>query len=177
MTVTSYQILEDSQQADGSRHIAFEFVFHTAERIIKRFLASSGYDANAGLIAMISNVEQQVIDNEDQNILGLVEQDKADPVTAIPVHPETLSDALRQRRWLRKLVRWAMINRDIKWIRKVLYPVWYEFKFNQSLTINQIANYLGITVAQANKFNDRLTAYHNALAFIDGDDGLTEEVE
>ncbi|KKK84768.1 hypothetical protein LCGC14_2780010 [marine sediment metagenome] len=70
-----------------------------------------------------------------------------------------------------------MVNREIKWVRKVLYPVWYEFKFVQTYTPAQIQSILDITPAQYTKFDDRLTEYHNSLAFIDGDDTLVEEIE
>ena len=162
MTITASEKIEDQEQADGSRHIAFRFTFHNGLVVDKRFLAASGYDDSAGLTAMEPIVEQQVADNEDEQLLADVENG-ADPVTAIPIHPETDSDTVRQKRWLRKLVRWAMVNREIKWVRLVMYPVWYEFKFVQTYNAAQIQSILDITVAQYDKFNDRLTAFHNSL--------------
>lgn len=168
--------IEDQEQADGSRHIGFRFTFHNGLVIDKRFLAASDYNDAVGILDMIPLVEQQVADNEDEQIFANVENG-ADPVTAIPIHPETDTNQNRQKRWLRKLIRWAMVNREIKWVRLVLYPVWYEFKFNLSYTPAQIQNILDITPAQYNKFNDRLTAIHNNLSDIDADDSYVGEIE
>ena len=70
MTITASEKIEDQEQADGSRHIAFRFTFHNGLVVDKRFLAASGYDDSAGLTAMEPIVEQQVADNEDEQLLA-----------------------------------------------------------------------------------------------------------
>lgn len=161
MTIINADLIEDHEQADGSRHIWFRFTFHNGLIIDKRPHVASGWDEVAGLAAMIPVVEQEVIDNEDRQMLADVEQGNANPVTVIPIHPEAETDTNRQKRWLRKLVRWTMRNRDKDSVYIALYPVWYEFKFVQAYSIAQIASILDLTIAQVNKFNQRLQLYHD----------------
>lgn len=177
MTITLSEKIEDSTQADGSRHIAFCFAFHNGLEIIKRMLRPYGWDDETALSDMIPIVEQEVIDNEDNGLIGQVESNLIDPVTAEPVHPETDAATVRIRRFHRKLIRYAMRHRDIKAVRWMLYPIWYELKFNLSYNMSQIASYLDITIAQANKINDRMQAFHDSLSMIDGDDGYLEDID
>jgi len=177
MAVTLSEKIEDSTQADGSRHIAFRFVFHNGFEVVKRMFAHSGWNDSIGLSNMIPIVEQEIIDNEDRNLIIKSESGEIDPVTAQPEHPETDTAAIRARRFHRKLIRYAMRHREIKAVRWMLYPIWYELKFNLSYNISQISNYLDITIAQANKINDRMQAFHDFINVIDSDDAFVEEIE
>ena len=73
MTITASEKIEDREQADGSRAVAFKFTFHAGLEIYKRFLAAHDHDASAGIASMVPIVEQQVIDDEDEQLLADVE--------------------------------------------------------------------------------------------------------
>lgn len=176
-TVTSSEVVEDHAQTDGLRFIAFKFTFHTSEIVIKRFRADSSYNTTTGLSEMETVVESEMIDREIDQMIAGVEQGSVNQVTDIPVHPETDSASVRQKRFLRKLVRWAMKTDEIKLAYALCYPIWYEFKFNQSYTATQIQNILDLTVAQYNKINDRLTAFHNDKTLIDNDDSYVGDLD
>jgi hypothetical protein len=173
MSISASEVVENKVQADGSRQIGFRYTFHTGEVVDRRFLAPSDYNATTGISDMASDVEQYMIDREDENLIST----STDPVNDIPVHPETDTPTQRQRRWLRKLIRFAMRNREKEIVYRLLYPIWYEFKFNLSYTPTQIQNYFDITVAQYTTFNDRLTLYHNHKDLMDLDESYIEEMD
>jgi hypothetical protein len=178
MGIVSSQIIEDKTQADGTRHVRFQHEFHTGEVVVRpQFIASSGYDANAGLAADATVTEQLMIDNEDENFLGQVESEVLAAIDAQPVHPDTDTAADRQKRLRRKLARWAARHEDLKWVRRVFYPIWYWLKFDSGFNAPQIRNYLNISTAQFTKINNRFQAIHDNLAMIDADDSYLEDID
>lgn len=177
MTITLSEKIQDHAQRSGERKIRYRFTFHTGEIIETFQMVPSDYDASAGMTAMATKIEADMIEAEDGNLIAGVESGTVDSVTAIPVHPETETSANRQKRWLRKLIRWAMREDDIKLVKRMLYPIWYQFKFVEFYTPAQIQNILDITPEQYTKFNTRLTAYHNNLDLIDNDSDYVEEIE
>ncbi len=177
MSVISSEIIEDSVQADGRRFVGFEFTFHTAEKIIRRFMVEAAYDKNAGLSAMIPSIEVYKIEEEDAELIGQIEQSTLLALDVIPIHPETETESNRKRRIRRKILRKIMKERDIKLARSVLYPIWYWLKYESGYTAQQIANYLDISLAVLQKVNSRFQAIHDNLAMLDDDDSYVGEVE
>ncbi|KKK89395.1 hypothetical protein LCGC14_1746050 [marine sediment metagenome] len=58
MSITSTEILEDSPQADGTRHIGVRFNFHNGQEVIRRFWADSSFDTVTDVAAMESGIEE-----------------------------------------------------------------------------------------------------------------------
>ena len=174
MSVTGYTVVQDPPETDGSgqRIVVYVYEFHNGEfrqRTYRR--PATGFDYDTEAANLIPAVEQGIIDEE---VDGLVEHysfedAQGDPVTEQPVHPETDSGLVRRRRFHRKLIRKLNRLTDMKLVRAIVYPIWYWLKFESGYTAQQIADYLGVSVAQLSVFDARLQAYHDNLAFIDGE--------
>ncbi len=177
MTITSQEIIEDREQADGSRHIAFRFTFHNRLIIDKRFLAASDYNAETGKMDMVPFVEQQVIDNEINNLIAAAEQNGTDILDAEPVHPETDTLANRKKMLVKRALRYIANERDVKLARLIFYKAWNYLANQSAWTPSQIAEYLGISIGVLSRINDRFQWIHDNLAGIDADDGFVGEVE
>jgi len=177
MSVTAFEKIEDSEQADGSRHIAFRFVFHTGEIIIKRFLAASTYDEMAGLSEMVPIVEQQMIDNECSNLIGIAETGGTDVFDASPVHPETITLANRKKNFAKKALRYIVNNKDIKLARTIFLKTWDYLANESGWTGAQIAGYLGISLITLQRINSRFQWIRDNLTGIDADDSYVGDVD
>ncbi|KKN01163.1 hypothetical protein LCGC14_1130520 [marine sediment metagenome] len=58
MSITSTEILEDSPQVDGTRHIGVKFNFHNGQEVIRRFWADSSFDTVTDVAAMEMTIEE-----------------------------------------------------------------------------------------------------------------------
>ena len=177
MSITSTEILEDSTQADNSRHIGVKFIFHNGQEIIRRFWANQAFNIVDDVNAMKPDIESYMEQEEDSELMAQIEKGNIEPMDAAPVHPETDTAANRKKRFVRKLVRLMMQNRDMKFVRKMFYPIWYLLKYDSGYNANQIANYFNTTVGKLNVINNRFQAIHDNLTMLDADDGFIEEVD
>jgi len=80
MSITSTEIIEDSEQADGSRHIGVRFISHTGKEVIRRFWADKAFDTGKDVAAMIPAIETYMAQEEVQEVVGLIEQGKPMPI-------------------------------------------------------------------------------------------------
>ncbi len=177
MSITSTEIIEDSIQVDNSRHIGVKFIFHNGDEVVRRFWAASGFNIVDDVNDMIPGIETYQEQEEDENLMAQIEKGNLAPLDAQSVHPETETAANRKKRFVRKLVRLMMQNRDMKMVRKMFYPIWYWLKFDSGYNANQIANYFNTTVGKLNVINNRLQAIHDNLTMLDADDGFIGEVD
>ncbi len=177
MSITSTEILEDSPQADGVRHVGVKFIFHNGDEIIRRFWAAIEFNIVDDVNAMKPDIEAYQEQQEDENLMAQIEQDKLAPMDAAPVHPETETAANRKKRFIRRLLRALASERDMKRARKMFYPIWYYLKYESGYTGTQIADYLGISLAKLAVVNSRFQAIHDNLSILDADDGFIEGVD
>ena len=170
MPITSQQVLSDETQADGRRWVIYQYTFDTAEVILHGpRLVPAGLDADAELLALIPRVEQDVESAEDSGYLGQVESgDIADPTTITPAHPSTDTAGDRQKRFRRKLLRYAFQLDNPKRVKAMLLVV-YQWVKAQGWTVTQVANYLGISEAKVAAMNQRMQAIEDNAAFLDAD--------
>jgi hypothetical protein len=177
MSITSTEILEDSAQADGSRHIGVKFNFHNGQEVVRRFWVDSLFDTVTDIAAMEPGIEAYMIEQDDEEVMAQIEKGNIAPLSAQPVHPETISANDRKKRLVRKLLRKMMQERDMKLVRKMLYPIWKWLKYDSGFTATQIANYFNISLAKLGTINSRFQAIHDNLTMIDADDGYLGEVD
>ncbi len=177
MSITSTEILEDSAQADGTRHIGVRFNFHTGQEVIRRFWADSSFNTVTDVAAMEAGIEAYMIEQDDGEVMAQIEKGNVAPLDAQPVHPETETTANRKKRMIRKLLRKMATEPDMKLVRKMLYPIWYWLKYDSGYTATQIANYFNISLAKLGTINSRFQAIHDNLSMIDADDGYLGEVD
>jgi len=177
LSITSTEILEDSPQADGVRHIGVKFIFHNGQEVIRRFWADQAFNIVTDVNAMIPNIEAYMEQEEDSELVAQIEKGNLAPMDAAPIHPETDTAANRKKRFFRKLLRVMATERDMKQVRKLFYPVWYYLAYDSGYTGTQIANYLNIPIGKLAMLNSRYQAIHDNLAMLDADDGFIEEVD
>ena len=177
MTIVDSQILEDIKQAHDQRYVWEKHTDHLDGEYFYFYAVGLGVDVNALMTSRVPAVEQAIVDDEIEELRGLVENGAIAAMDANPVHPETDTLAIRKRTFFRRLLKYIANNRDLKLARLIFYPVWYYLKFESTYTTQQIADYLNITLTQLQKINDRFQAIHDNLAFIDADDGYLGEVE
>ena len=79
MAITSIEILEDSPQADGNRHIGVRFISHTGQEVIRRFWADKNFDKEKDVDAMIPNIETYMANEEAYEVCGKIEDGEAMP--------------------------------------------------------------------------------------------------
>ncbi len=177
MTITSTEILEDSPQADGVRHVGVKFIFHNGDEVVRRFWANSGFNIVDDVNDMIPGIETYWEQQEDENLMAQIEQDNLAPMDAAPVHPEIDTPAKRKKRFIRRLLRALASERDMKRVRKMFYPVWYYLAYESGYTGQQIADYLNISIGKLSIINNRFQAIHDNLTMLDADDSFIEEVD
>ena len=177
MSITLTEILEDSPQADGTRHIGVKFNFHNGQEVIRRFWADSSFDTVTDIVAMEPDIEAYMIEQDDEEVIAQIEKGNVAPLSAQSVHPETMTAANRKKRMVRKLLRRMATERDMKLVRKMFYPIWYWLKYDSGYTATQIANYFNISLAKLGTINARFQAIHDNLFMIDADDGYLGEVD
>lgn len=174
MSVVNHWVVQDPPETDGSgqRIVTYVYEFHNGDFRQRSFRRpAEGFDYDTEADGLVASVEQGIIDEE---VDGYVEfysttEKNLNPIDVLPIHPETDSDLVRQRRFRRRLLRRWLGEVDIKKIRRLIYPIWYWLKFESGYTPQQIADYLGVTLGQLSAFDTRLQAYHDHLSFIDGE--------
>ncbi len=177
MSITSTEILEDSPQADGVRHVGVKFIFHNGDEVVRRFWANPTFNIVDDVNDMIPGIETYQEQQEDENLMAQIEQDNLAPMDAVPVHPETDTAANRKKRFIKRLLQKLATNRDIKLVRKMFYPIWYFLKYDSGYTGTQIADYLNISIGKLATVNSRFQAIHDNLTMLDADDGYLGEVD
>ena len=177
MSITSTEILEDSAQADGVRHIGVRFNFHNGQEVIRRFWADASFNTTTDVAAMEPGIEAYMIEQDDEETMAQIEKGNVAPLSAQPVHPETMTANDRKKRLVRKLLRRVATERDMKLARKMLYPIWEWLKYDSGYTVTQIANYFNISLAKLGIINNRFQAIHDNLAMLDADNGYLGEVD
>jgi len=164
MPIISSEITEDSPQADGRRFVGFKFVFHTGQEVIRRFMVASDYDKNVGISAMMPLVEIYMVKEEEQKIVGEVEAG-LNPMD-IAVNHTTVQEAHR------KLIKWIMNHKAdiaVKMIPLVQY-------LRITYTAQQIATYLGLTLATVIKINSRFLELESLQPLLDTDNTYIGEI-
>ncbi len=78
MAITSTEILEDSPQADGVRHIGVKFISHTGKEVIRRFWADKNFNINTGITAAIPDIEIYMAEQEVEEACAKIE--KGEPI-------------------------------------------------------------------------------------------------
>jgi len=164
MAIASSEIIEDSPQADGRRFIGFKFVFHTGQEVIRCFLAAADYDKNAGLIEMIPLIEAYMIKEEEQKVLGEVEAG-LNPMD-ITVSHTTIQKSHR------KLIRWIMKHPANMAVKLIPLIQWLRVTY----TAQQIATYLGLTLATVIKINSRFLELESLQPLLDADNTYIGEI-
>lgn len=177
MSITSTEIIEDSPQVDGTRHIGFKFTFHTGEEVIRRFLAPVDYDENAGILALKPEIETYIIEQEDDELVGLIMKGGLSASKVIPVHPETDSDDVRKKRLQRKILRRAMEEEDIKVARRLFHTIWNKEKNIDRKSDKEMMDYFDIKSEDLNIVNSRFQNIHDNLAKQDLDSTYVKEIE
>ena len=179
MSIVSNFVVQDPPETDGSgqRIVTYVYEFHNGDfkqRSLRR--PATGFDYEAEATGLIPDIEQAMIDGEVDELVERYSdiEAKGNPVTEQPVHPETDSDLVRRRRFHRKLIRRLIRFTDIKLLRVILYPIWYWLKNESGYNPSQIANYLNVTLGQLTTFDDRMQAYDDSLAFIDGEAAIED---
>jgi hypothetical protein len=175
MGVVSTNFVEGGEQSIGPwRYVWGEYTLHTGEtRSIQRRvpMATSLAEFTAQIVP---EIEAGLPDDEDFRLLSdfenLTGDDDAPDVMAVtPDHPDTDSEAIRVRRFRRKVLRLIYRSGDIKLVRKVLLPLYQWLRDTSGFTPAQIADYLGITLGQLSAVQTRMEAIEANVAFIDGD--------
>lgn len=174
MSIVSHFVKLDPPERDGSgeRYATYVYEFHNGEFLQRTYRRpASGFDYEAEADSLVAEFEQRMIDDEVARLVEYfsVTEKLTDPLVILPVHPETDSDLIRQRRFRRKLLKRWIRETDIKKVRRVVYPIWYWLKFTSGYTAQQIADYLGVSLGVLSAFDDRFQAYHDNLAFIDAE--------
>ena len=102
MAITTTEILEDSEQADSSRHVGVKFISYTGKEVIRRFWANESFDTDKDVAAMIPDIETYMAKEEAQEVVGLIMQGKpmptlnfttAEQVKVLAVEQESLKTA------------------------------------------------------------------------------------
>jgi len=73
MPITSSQIIEDSQQADGRRWVTEEHTAGTGKTYKVTYLAEATTDINTVMAARVAGMNQSLIDTEISKYLGRIE--------------------------------------------------------------------------------------------------------
>lgn len=177
MSIIISQIVSNALQSHGERYIREVHTDHLGIEHHFTYAAPVGVDVNAIMVNRVPSIEQSLIDSEIENWIGEVENGNIAPLDVSPEHPETDTMTIKKRRFVRRLIRYAMVHNNLKTIRKIMYPVWYYLKFDSGFTAQQIANYLNISLSKLSNINIRFQAIHDNLAFIDTDNEMIEEVD
>lgn len=166
MAITSSQIIEDQVQKDGRRSIRERHTDHLDTAHFVQYIAESGMDVNAIMIARVPSLNTMLIENEEQKLISKFEEEHSDPTLY------TFNHTTKQV-FLRRLVRYLMKHPDVK-IIVAIKPVidWLKATY----TATQIATYLGITTTVLGRINTRLDAIFAIADTLDADDTRMEEI-
>lgn len=74
MPVTSSEIIEDSKQADGRRWITEKHFTSTGQDRLITYLAEAKADAKSIMLKRVSNIDQQLIDQEISQYINKIEK-------------------------------------------------------------------------------------------------------
>ncbi len=177
MSIISSQIVENALQAHGERYVREIHTDHLGKEHHFTYAAQGNADVNVIMVNRVPSIEQMLIDSEIENWIDKVENDNIAALDVSPQHPETDTAIIKKRRFARRLIRYAATHKELKVIRKTMYPIWYYLKFDSGYTVQQIANYLNISLSKLSNINARFQAIHDNLAFIDADDAMIGEVD
>ena len=153
MAIVSHQTIEDSAQADGRRHLRYEFIDHLGETYIHGpITVASDFDADADRITKVSKMEVRIKEREEGDIQQSAES--GEDVLTLVLNP-TYSTS---KRIAKKLIRFMMRKKD-PYLVIALEPLINYLRANYNAA--QLKSFLDISTAQAQKMNARIDTILN----------------
>lgn len=156
MSISSQQILWDKTLVSGNRYVLYEFTDHvskTHQRGPK--LVGSSFDADADLLAMVSVVEAQLEEGEHDQLRQKIVEDGANSLDVVqndPVHSTSKKLAKFLIYWMMDLRRSQCVVKVVLALKDLLLYV------HDTLTQNQVENWLDISSAQYTKMKTKIAA-------------------
>lgn len=173
MSIISHEtIISSHAQANGEIGIYHVFIDHNgishkrAARRVSGILTSADYLAER--LSLVSIVEQELNDEEEDNLVSEIEQ--GNDVLAFVLSPTHSTSKLLAK----KLIRHMMRERDPRLVI-ALEPLIVYLRANY--TNDQLINFLDITTNQSIKMNTRINAIlDNKVAVFDTFDTNSEDI-
>lgn len=170
MTIIKSEVTENNIQADNTRYVSFRYTSDTGDIITFNSMSKpKDYDVKKGLVEYVTKANALFAEKEKGDLILSIEKG----VSPIEINPKQTDKKTIHRQLLKSVLN----ESDIKTARKLFYPVWHWLTFENKYEIEQIAEYLDISLIMLQRVNKRFQALHNNLVFVDTDDDYLGEVD
>ena len=165
MSVISHQTIEDSEQADGRRHVRYEFTDNLGDKHYRGpKVVSAGFNADADRVTMVPDVEEALALAEILDAILLAESQLLNP-DKVPDHQSGGTVEEQQANFDRRVLGRCMLFESAHALYAA-YPMFQAVELRGGANANQRASYLGLSVVTYNQIDARFSNVNGVAWFL-----------